>query len=44
MNPVPPIPMLSGSGGNGKVFMVVGLIAVLLVMANQAKTAAATKK
>jgi hypothetical protein len=43
MNPIPSIPMLSGNGGNGKVLMVLGIIAALLVMANQAKAAAPVK-
>lgn len=44
MNPIPSIPMLSGTGGNGKTFMVIGIIAVLLMMANQSKAATAAKK
>lgn len=36
--------MLSGSGGSGKVLMVVGLLAVLVMVANQKKTAATTAK
>lgn len=33
MNPIPSIPMLSGSGGSGKTLMVVALLGVLVLMA-----------
>jgi len=35
MNPIPSIPMLSGTGGSGKTLMVVGLLAVLVMMADK---------
>lgn len=35
MNPIPSIPMLSGGGGSGKVLMVVGVLAVLVMLANK---------
>lgn len=41
MNPIPSIPMLSGSGGSGKTLMVVALLGVLVLMAAK-KTPAVT--
>lgn len=46
MNPIPSIPMLSGSGGSGKTLMVVALLGVLVLMAAKkapAATATASK-
>ena len=42
MNPIPSIPMLSGGGGSGKVLMVVGVLAVLVMLANKQSAATAT--
>lgn len=42
MNPMPSIPMLSGSGGSGKVLMVIGVLAVLFMVANKEKQPVAT--
>lgn len=33
MNPIPSVPMLSGSGGSGKTLLVVGILAALVMMA-----------
>ena len=44
MNPIPSIPMLSGSGGSGKALMVVGILAVLVLMASQKPTATVAAK
>ena len=44
MNPIPSIPMLSGTGGSGKTLMVVCILGVILMMASQQKTTAAAPK
>ena len=44
MNPIPSIPMLSGTGGSGKTLMVVCILGVLIMMANQKKTTPSAQK
>lgn len=40
---LPPIPMLSGGDGSGKVLMVIGILVALAMVANANKTAPANK-
>jgi len=44
MNPIPSIPMLPTGGSGGRVLVVVGILAALVLMANQKKTAATAQK
>lgn len=44
MNPMPSIPMLSGSGGSGKVLMVMGVLLVIVMIANKAPNVTPTQQ